>query len=131
MSDAITAAEKAVFDALTDPAAGLAFPVFQHAPQDTPPPINIFGDVSAAPFGEKEGDPDRRISFQILTVRQGEERKPVLQEVSRIAATLDGKKFTVGDYVISCTGAAWRCEMLEDGETYLGTTTVTILAVLA
>jgi hypothetical protein len=131
MSDAVVAAEKAIFDALTDPAAGLAFPVYQHAPQDTEPPLNIFGDVQASPFGEKASDPDRRISFEILTVRQGEERKPVLEEQGRIAAALDGMKFTEGDFVISCSGASWRCEMLEDGETYLGTTTITVLAILA
>lgn len=131
MTDAVVAAEKAVYDALSDPASGLVFDLYQHAPQDTAPPLNIFGDVSASPFGEKASDPDRRISFQILTVRQGEERKPVLEEQGRIAAALDGKTFLANGFKISCTGAAWRCEMLEDGETYLGTTTITILAVLA
>jgi hypothetical protein len=125
MSEAQNAAEAAVYTALT--AAGLAWPVHQHVPQDTPPPVNIIGDMTGEPVGAKD-DPDERIELSVLTVFQGEARGPVLTEQAKIIAALDGKTLTVTGWAISPAKESADVALMPDGETYLGTARFMVFA---
>lgn len=126
MSEAQNATEAAIYAALS--AGGLAFPVYQHVPEDTPPPVNIIGDISGEPLGVK-GDADERIELTITTVVQAEQRKPVLAEQARILAALDGATLTgVAGWTIRPVKASGDAVLMPDGEHYLGTTRFTIFA---
>ncbi|MEP2103092.1 MAG: hypothetical protein ABJP02_04890 [Parasphingorhabdus sp.] len=128
MSEALNAAEKAIYEALRDGAP--VWPVFQHVPQDTALPLNIIGDMDENSFAVKSDD-DARINLQILTVYQGEERKSVTDEQARIYATLNEVTLSEGGFNITCYRTSSRAELLEDGETYLGTSFFTVLALAA
>ena len=125
MSDAQNATEAAVYTALA--AGGLSYSVYQHVPEDTAPPVNIIGDISGEPLGDKGGD-DERIEVSISTVYQGEARKPVLTEQQKIIAALDGKSLTSGSWTIRPEKLSADAVMMPDGETYLGTTRFTVFA---
>ena len=125
MSDAQNATEAAIYTALA--AGGLSYSVYQHVPEDTAPPVNIIGDISGEPLGDKGGD-DERIEVSISTVYQGEARKPVLTEQQKIIAALDGKSLTSGSWTIRPEKLSADAVMMPDGETYLGTTRFTVFA---
>jgi hypothetical protein len=127
MSDAQNATEQAVYTALA--AAGLAFAVYQHVPEQTPPPVNIIGDLSGEPLDIKQGDGDERIDLTITTVVQGEQRKPVLEEQQRITDALHETTLTsVAGWTINPIKTSASAVLMPDGETYLGTTTFSIFA---
>lgn len=127
MTDAVTAAEKAIFAALT---AAVDWAVYQHVPQDTPPPVVIIGDMISNPIGVKD-DPDRQINLQILTVFQGEERKAVTDRQQMIRDALDGVTLSETGFSITSNETSARAELMEDGETYLGTSNFTVWALAA
>ncbi len=126
MSDAQNATEAAVYAALA--AGGLAYPVFQHVPENTPPPVNIIGDISGEPLSDK-GSQDERIDLTITTVVQTEQRKPVLLEQGKIRAALDDVALTgAAGWTIRPQYLSGDAVLLPDGETYLGTMRFTIFA---
>lgn len=125
MSDAQNATEAAIFAALS--AGGLAWPVHQHVPEDTPPPLNIIGDMSGAPLGDKDSR-DELIELEISTIYQGEARKPVLAEQAKIVAALDEQELTVTGWTIRPLKESASAFLMPDGETYLGTTRFTVFA---
>lgn len=126
MSDAQLAAAEAVYEALS--AGGLSYAVYQHVPENTNPPVNIIGDMSGEPLGDKGGT-DERIELTINTVIQAEQRKPVLAEQAKILAALDNKALTgATGWTICPEKLASDAVMLPDGETYLGTLRFTIFA---
>jgi hypothetical protein len=126
MSEAQNACEAAVYATLA--AAALAYPVHQHVPEDTAPPVNIIGDLSGEPLADKGGG-DERIDLAITTVVQGEARKPVLDEQAKIIAALDGQALTAAaGWTIRPQYTSGDAVLLPDGETYLGTTRFTVFA---
>lgn len=127
MTDAVTAAEKAIFAALT---TAVDWDVYQHVPQDTPPPVVIIGDMVATEIGTKN-DPDRRIDLQVLTVFQGEARKPVTERQQMIRDALNGITLIESGFRITSNETSARAELLEDGETYIGTSNFTVWALAA
>jgi len=125
MSDAQNATEAAIFTALSE--GGLSWPVHQHVPEDTPPPVNIIGDMSGTPLGDKESG-DEQIEVEITTVYQGEARKPVLDEQAKIIAALDEQHLAVTGWTIRPVKESASAFLMPDGETYLGTTRFTVFA---
>lgn len=125
MTRARDAAEAAIFMALSS--AGLAWPVFQHVPQDTPPPVNIVGDMDGISLETKEDD-DEEIELSILTVVQGEQRKPVSQEQGRIKSALNNAALTSGGFTVRPIWTSADAVLMPDGETYLGTSRFTVFA---
>lgn len=125
MTDAKSAVEAAAYAALS---AGVTLaPVWQHAPQDVPPPVVIIGDMDDEPIGTKD-DPDRRVSVSILTVVEGEERRPVFAIQAEITAALDGKTLTSGPWSLRFSAEASDAALLGDGSTYLGTSRFLVMA---
>jgi len=126
MSDAQRATAQAVFTAMNT--AGLAWQVFQHVPEDTPPPVNIIGDMDGTPMDVKDGT-DEQIDLTITTVFQGESRKPVLDEQAKIIAALHDQALTsVAGWTIHPMRDSSGAVLMPDGETYLGTLNLTIFA---
>jgi hypothetical protein len=126
MTSAQNATEAAVYAALSADGV-LSWPIYQHVPEDTPPPVNIIGDMTGEPLEDKGGG-DERIELTIDTVYQGEARKPVLDEQDKISAALDEKTLTVTGWTIRPVKLSADALLLPDGETYLGTTRFTVFA---
>lgn len=124
MTSATSACEAALFGALN---GVISVPVYQHAPQDTPPPVVIIGDLEATQLDTKD-DADREISVTIATVVQTEERKPVLTIQEEIAAALNHKSFTRDGWTLHCWVESESAILLPDGETYYGSTQVRVMA---
>lgn len=125
MSDAQDACEAAIYGALS---GNVTWPVHQHVPENTPPPVNILGDMTGTPLDDKDGG-DEQIEMVINTVFQGEQRKPVLQEQGRISALLDEKALTsVDGWTIRPLKTRSDAVLMPDGETYLGTIELIVFA---
>lgn len=123
MTDAVTATGAALFAALST--ATLTF--YQHVPQDTEPPVGVFGEHRVtAPFGKD--DPDRSIEIDIIVIYQGEQNKPVTQWQAEIVDRLDGQTLSASGFRICPALISETCSLAEDGITYVGTSKFKILA---
>jgi hypothetical protein len=126
MPNAVSAVEAAAFTALS---AGVTLaPVHQHVPQDAPPPLVIVADMDAERLGTKEGDPDRSITLSIVTVTEGEARKPLLDIQGQIETTLDGLRVTPSGWTLKFSFQSSDGALMEDGKTYVGTSRFNVLA---
>lgn len=124
MTSATNAVEAAVFEALN---GNLTVPVYQHVPEDTPPPVVIIGDIEASPL-ETKGDSDRQVSLTITTVIQAEQRKPVLDIQEEIVAALDGASLVKDAWQVRPFLESEDAVLLPDGAHYVGTSRYTIWA---
>jgi hypothetical protein len=86
MADLQQALEKALFDRLTDQVT-LAR-VFQHVPENTPPPVVIIADMSVSAAGGKSSRLDR-FEFDIVSLIKSDERKPLNALQTEVRAALD------------------------------------------
>lgn len=126
MTNAVSAVEAAAYTALS---AGVTLaPVHQHVPQDTPPPIVIVADMDAERLGTKEGDPDRSITLSIVSVVEGKARKPLLDLQAQIESALDGLRVTPTGWLLKFSFQNSDGALLEDGQTYVGTSRFNVLA---
>lgn len=121
------AIEAVAFAKLT--AGEIGAPVYQHVPQDEPPPVVIVGDidVDAEPLGGK-GDNDERVTLTVVTILQGEARKPLLAIQGKIKTTLNNRSFSHGGWTLHFLFAGSDGGLLDDGETYVGNSRFTVLA---
>jgi len=131
MTSAGDAVEVGAYQLLTGTAGTLGpivgAPVFQHVPQDTWPPVVIIGDIEAEPFGAK-GDPDRRCSLQIVTVTDGEARKPLLDLQAQVEARLEGARLDIDGWRLAFTFEGASATMSGDGDGYVGNSRFEVFA---
>ena len=66
-------------------------PVFQHVPENTPPPVVIIGDITSENQGTKES-PLMLFTVAIVTVTKGHEREPLNLLQGQIHEALFGWK---------------------------------------
>lgn len=66
-------------------------PVFQHVPEDTPPPVVILGDVSFENQGSKES-PLLLFTIVILSLIKAHERKPLNKLQAQVDVAVTGWK---------------------------------------
>jgi hypothetical protein len=126
MSNAISAVEADAYAALV---AGVTLAtVYQHVPQDTPPPVVIVADMEAERLGTKEGDPDRSIILSIVCVVEGKARKPLLDLQAEVETVLDGRRATPAGWTLKFSFQSSDGALLEDGQTYVGTSRFSVLA---
>ena len=86
-ADLQQALEQALFDRLT--AIVTLATVFQHVPDNTPPPVVIIGDMNAEEIsGAKIGGIDR-IEFDIISIIHGPGRKPLNTLQRQVRSALD------------------------------------------
>lgn len=127
MTDAISTVEKAAYLALA--AAGVVgAPVYSHAPQDTPMPMVIVGDIeNVQPVGRAD-DPDRRMTLSVLVLTEGEERAPCAALLGQVDAALGGKTLTQGTWSVSLTLDSASAMLDEEGLGYVGLAQFSVLA---
>lgn len=126
MTSAASAIEATAFTALS---AGVTLaPVYQHVPQDTPRPVVIIGDIELEPLGGKGDDGDRRGTLSIISVFEGEARKPMLDMQAEIEVALNVLSNTSGGWSVNFTLAGEDATMSETGEQYVGLSRFAVIA---
>lgn len=131
-ADADDAVEAAAFAAL-DAGVTLA-PVHQHVPQDTAPPVVIVGDIDDDPTGfasKDDEDGDREISLTIVTVIQGEARKPLTAIQREVRLSLSGLDVVQDGWRLVFRYLGREGQLLEDGTTYVGNSRFSVTALRA
>lgn len=86
MTDYAQAVQQAVYDRLC--AQVTLARVYQHVPQDTPPPVVFLGDIDFENEGSK-AEPLLRFSVQVMAVIAGPGRKPLNALMAEVFAALD------------------------------------------
>ena len=115
MTDALNAAEAAIYDALADISG-----IFQHPPQDEPLPITVIGDMElAAPIGGPS-DPDRKIPLTIVCITEGEERKPCLDRMAMVKDRLLDQSFAADGFTVTAHLLTESATIDESGGGYNG-----------
>jgi hypothetical protein len=119
MTDLASALETAVFTRLT--AQVTLGAVYQHVPEDTPPPVVIIADFFPEQSGGK-GDEFERFEFDIVQVIRGAARKPLHALQSEVKSALhlwkpaDASGISIGE-VQHLNSTA---QLLPDGQNYYG-----------
>jgi hypothetical protein len=124
--DLLTPAQDAVFAALSPLVGTDAVPpgwqLFQHVPENTPPPYTMFGQISGENQTDVPGEQLELINFELVHVWRGNRRRELLQMMGASRSALhnqpieaDGAQFGAPDYVKGEAG-----EAIADGVTYVG-----------
>ena len=129
MTSAANAVEKVSYDLLSE-GEDIGAAVYQHVPQDTPPPVIIIGDLEVQPLALKE-DPDRRVSLTVLTITEAEERKSMLELQEQIESRMDGARIEHDGWILAFTQVGSDAVLTPDGDGYVGTNSFTIMALRA
>jgi hypothetical protein len=127
MTDFAQALDAAVFARL-EPAVTLAT-VYQHVPQDTPPPVVIIGDSSEGEALDKDGNLVP-CEFEIVSVVRGAAREPLNAVQAEVRTALHGWVPGVVDGVLfgDVRQVSRDAQLLPDGEHYYGTQRFAVLA---
>jgi hypothetical protein len=126
MTNAVSAVEAVAYAELTT--AVTLGSVYQHVPENTPPPVVIIADMEAAPLGTKASDPDRSINLNIVSVIQGKARKPLLDLQAEIETALDGLRATPTGWTLKFSFLSSDGVLMDDGQTYVGNSRFNVLA---
>jgi hypothetical protein len=122
MIDSASAVQQASFAALNCATAvsDLA-EVWQSPPEDSQPPLVLIGDVSLEPIGGKDGGLDRA-TFEIVTLVRQPDQTALFALQMAVRNALDEQTITAtGALISNPVFLSAEVEMLEDGETYMGT----------
>lgn len=120
MTDLLTAAQDAIFDALNVPAVTDIAPVFQHVPEDTQPPVVIIGAMNRTAAGAKDSIMDR-ITIEIVTLYRAPSRRHVFELMAAVRDALEGKALTaIGATLSAPAEETAEDDLLPDGQTYTG-----------
>ena len=122
MIDIPTAVQDAFFKALDVNAVTNLAPVVQHVLENTQPPLVVIADINPVPWGGKDGGLDK-VHVSVLSYFRGPNRRGLHAIQAAIKSVLDDQTLTVvGQYELSRPmQMASETELLEDGETYVGT----------
>lgn len=101
--------------------------VYQDAPEDTPPPVVILGDISAEPFTNDPNDPDRRVTLTVTTIVAGDEVGPCT-DIQDQVETLGGYRVTTDGWELLFRSLGSDATLVGDASGYVGTTTFEIIA---
>ncbi|WP_026046827.1 tail completion protein gp17 [Sphingomonas sp. PAMC 26621] len=127
MSKAKAMVEAAAFVALDTGITGAT--VFQDAPENAPTPLVIIGDLKSARLPLKGADADRRVTIAIVTIVEAEERAPLLALQEQIEDALDGQNLEQDGWTLAFEFEDDDAVLSEDGSTYTGITSFTVLAI--
>jgi len=119
MTDLASAVQQALYDALS---AGLTLArVYQHVPENTPPPVVIIGEDDIDPTLGGKGERFERHEVRIITVVRGPAKLPLRALQEEVRGTLDGQPISAAGAILSDpVMLTVSDQMLEDGQTYYG-----------
>jgi hypothetical protein len=119
MTDLALAVQEGVYGALT---AGVTLgQVFQHVPENTPPPVVIIGEDDVDPTIGGKGERFERHELTILTVVQGPGKRPLRLLQEQVRAALDNRPITAaGANLSDPVFLSVTDQLLADGLTYYG-----------
>jgi hypothetical protein len=121
MNDIPQAVQDAFFDALNDVSLTNLSPVVQHVLENTQPPLVVIGDINTSPFGGKDGGLDK-VEVDVLSYFRGPNRKGLNEIQAAVRGRLDDQTIAATGYELSRPVlVSSDTELLEDGETYVGT----------
>jgi hypothetical protein len=122
MIDSASAVQQASFAALNGATAVTDLAeVWQSPPEDSQPPLVLIGDVSLEPIGGKDGGLDRA-TFEIVTLVRQPDQTALFALQMAVRNALDEQTITAtGALISNPVFLSAEVEMLEDGETYMGT----------
>lgn len=126
MSNAKSIVELAFFDALVAAITGAT--VYQDAPQDAPLPVVILGDMKSWRLDVKGASDDRRVQISIVTLVEAEERAPLLALMEQIETALDGQTLVPDGWTLGVQFDEDDAVLADDGSTYTGISTFTVVA---
>ena len=121
MIDAATAVQEALFAALNVTAVTDLAPVWQNPPEGTNPPVVVIGNISLEPVGGKDGDLDRATADVLTFIRQPDQTVLFALQAA-VRSQVDGQALTASGALLSApVMTSSEVEMMDDGETYMGT----------
>jgi hypothetical protein len=129
MPDLKLAAQDAIFDKLNGTGAITAIgPVWQHPPDGLEPPYTLIGAMNATPFGGKDGGLDN-IEVEILTVVRQPGREHLTPLMTAVRDALEGAALTATGVALSPpVFESDDDDLLDDGQTYVGTQRFSLFA---
>jgi hypothetical protein len=102
--------------------------VWQDAPENAPGDLVIIGDMKSLGLASKGNTDDRRVLIAVVTIVEAEERAPLLALQEQIETALDGESFEVDGWTLAYAFEDDDAVLSEDGSTYTGITSFTVLA---
>lgn len=121
MLDAAAAAQEAFYGGLNVAAVTGLATVFQHPPEDTQPPVVLIGSISLEPMGGKDGGLDRA-TVDIVTFVREPDQAMLFALQAAVRDMLDGQPVHAFAALLSDPVLlSAEVQLLEDGETYMGT----------
>lgn len=126
MSKAKSIVEAAIFDALSKTIQGAA--VYQDAPADAAYPVVIVGDMKSFRLQTKGASDDRRVTISIIALVEAEERAPLLKLQEQIEEALDGQSLESEGWTLGIEFDDDDAVLGEDGVTYSGISSFSVLA---
>ena len=129
MSKAKAVVEAAIYNALSDAVDGAT--VYQDAPADAAYPVVIIGDMKSFGLGSKGATNDRRVTISIISLVEAEERAPLLKLQEQIEEALDGQTLEADGWTLGIVFDDDDAVLGEDGVTYSGISSFSVLALAA
>jgi hypothetical protein len=121
MIDAATAVQEALYAALNVSAVTALAPVWQNPPEGTDPPVVVIGYISLEPIGGKDGGLDKA-TVDVLTFVREPDQTNLFALQSAVRDQLDGQSIaSTGALLSRPVQTTSEVELMDDGETYLGT----------
>jgi hypothetical protein len=126
LSKAKSVVEAAIFAALSETIEDAA--VYQDAPADAPYPVVIVGDMKSFRLQTKGTSDDRRVTISIIALVEAEERAPLLKLQEQIEEALDGQSIEIEGWTLGVEFDDDDAVLGEDGVTYSGISSFSVLA---
>jgi hypothetical protein len=126
MSKAKSVVEAAIFDALSKTVKDAS--VYQDAPPDAAYPVVIVGDMKSFRLPTKGASDDRRVTISIIALVEAEERAPLLKLQEQIEEALDGQSLEFDGWTLGIEFDDDDAVLGEDGVTYSGISSFSVLA---
>lgn len=104
--------------------------VFQDVPDNHPVPLVVLGDSTSVTIGGK-GDPDEKVTINVVTIVSAEEKGPLTTLQGQIKALLREHKATVSGFGLHFSFESDDAQLHENGVHYIGTTTFSVFALAA
>lgn len=104
--------------------------IYQDVPENHPLPLVVLGDSSSTTIGGK-GDPDEKVTINIVTLVSAEEKAPLTALQGQIKSLLREHKASVDGFTLHFTFESDDAQLHENGVHYVGTTTFSVFALAA